>query len=225
MFSATCNNAGLCMQTFQVKIYTNRYPSTNRNGYSMVMKNEKQKQPKTSLTPHPFLFPPFALLRVTLVDWGSSSSSSTGPAGVSGLESFAATITASSVASPTGEWLSAPVLDTGSQVDSPALDWELRMFARTFVASLSSPFHVPQPPHRQRPSSSRVRTPGGAWPLTSRHARQINATRFLGCVSSSPKRTSKSRSYQWDCSIYWEDLGKAFGANPGSSTGCCGSGG
>ena len=180
---------------------------------------------KTSLTPHPFLFPPFALLRVSLVDWGSSSSSAGPPSDASGLGSLAGTITAPSAASPANEWLSASGLDTGSHVDSPALDWELRMFARTFVASLSSPFHAPQPPHRQRPISSRVRTPGGAWPLTSRHARQINATRFLGCVSSSPKRTSKRRSYQWDCSIYWEDLGKAFGANPGSLTGWCGSGG
>ena len=156
---------------------------------------------------HPLFFPPLDRTRVDLlVGCGSaffSSTCSSSSSGVSAAElpsSLAATRTASSVASPTDEWLSASVLDTGSQVLSDC-DWP-RISARTLVVSLSSPFHALQPPHRQRPSSSSVLMPGGAWPLTSRQVLQIKATRFFGWVSSSPRRTSSRRSYQCDCSMY-----------------------
>ncbi|KAL4865911.1 hypothetical protein BDV12DRAFT_141123 [Aspergillus spectabilis] len=59
--------------------------------------------------------------------------------------------------------------------------------------------------------------PGGAWPFTSRHVEQMSTRRFFGWVSSSPRRTSRRRSYHRECSMYCCGAGKAFGAKPGSS--------
>jgi hypothetical protein len=65
-------------------------------------------------------------------------------------------------------------------------------------STFSFPFHAWQPPHRQRPTSSIEREPGGACPFTRRHSEQMSTRRFFGCVSSSPRSASRMRSYQWD---------------------------
>ena len=84
------------------------------------------------------------------------------------------------------------------------------------LASLSSPFIIPQPPQRHLPTSSSLLAPGGAWPFTSLHWLHIKAKRFFGKVSSSPRRASASRSYHRgpppSCEYCGAD-GNAFGAN------------
>lgn len=97
----------------------------------------------------------------------------------------------------------------------------------TFPASLSTPFISPHPLQRQRPTSSKLRAPGGACPFTSLHegVAQISAKRFLLDVSSSPRTTSRMRSYQAgagaDAGAGCEKCeGKAFGAKDSFAGGC-----
>lgn len=77
---------------------------------------------------------------------------------------------------------------------------------------------VPQPLHRQIPTSSSDLAPGGAWPLTNLHFEQIKANLFFAEVSSSPIKTSSMRSYHLDspnagAEGYEGARAKAFGAN------------
>ena len=80
----------------------------------------------------------------------------------------------------------------------------------------STPFMVWQFEQRHVPMASSVLAPGGACPFTRRQFWHIRARRFLGCISSSPNRTSMSRSYQLEplpSMTYCGTALKAFGAN------------
>lgn len=128
---------------------------------------------------NPYFLPfPFVLLRVDLLGGSVSSLSSTWSI----------------------SWTSSPSSDSSSLPTSSCFAAS-KFWTRCATTScgFSLPFHALHPPQRHLPMSSTERAPGGAWPFTSLHSEQIKAMRFLGCSSSSPRRASRMRSYQWAC--------------------------
>lgn len=152
--------------------------------------------------------------------------------GVSAPESRSGTSTGSSAPACSSS-LSCFTSTSSSFTGTPLLS----ACCNTFPTSLSTPFIAPQSLHRQRPTSSRLRAPGAACPFTSRHCPQISAIRFFAAASSSPRTTSKIRSYQAGCEAgaycttcpvggagrCWE--GKALGAKDSFDSCDCGWGG